>query len=80
VSAHDITLTSDGLLVAACTDGTIWLYATARRRALCLPTGTADFGRTAVTADGTAAVALDREGRLLWLDLASARKLLDSSR
>jgi WD40 repeat protein len=79
VSAHDINLTSDGLLVAAGTDGTIWLYSTARRRSLCLPTGTADFGRTAVTADGTAAVALDREGRLLWIDLVSARKLLDSS-
>jgi WD40 repeat protein len=77
VSSHDITLTSDGLLVAACTDGTIWLYATSRRRSLCLPTGAADFGRTAVTADGTAAVALDRGGRLLWIDLASARKLLD---
>ena len=79
VSAHHITLASDGLLVAACTDGTIWLYSTARRRSLCLPTGSADFGRTAVTADGTAAVALDREGRLIWIDLASARKLLDAS-
>ncbi|HET7499771.1 MAG TPA: WD40 repeat domain-containing serine/threonine protein kinase [Kofleriaceae bacterium] len=78
VSAHHIALTSDGVLVAVCTDGTIWLYDTDRRHSLCVPTGTADFGQTAVSADGKAAVALDREGRLLWIDLASARRLLDT--
>jgi WD40 repeat protein len=79
VSAHHITLTPDGLLVAAGTDGAIWLHSTSRRRSLCLPTGTADFGRTAMSADGKAAVALDREGRLLWIDLEAARKVLDIS-
>jgi serine/threonine protein kinase/WD40 repeat protein len=77
--ALHITLAPDGLLVAACADGTIWLYAIPRRRWLCLPTGTVDFTRTALPADGKAAVALDREGRMLWIDLDAARRLLDVS-
>ena len=77
--ALHLSLAPDGLLVAACTEGTIWLYSIPRQRSLCLTTGTADVSRTAVTADGTAAVALDREGRLIWIDLAAARRLLDPS-
>jgi WD40 repeat protein len=78
--ARHITLASDGLLIASCTDGTIWLYAPAQRRWLCLPTGTVDLGRTAATADGTVAIALDFEGRLLWIDLDAARQLLQGDR
>ncbi|HEX8106930.1 MAG TPA: protein kinase [Kofleriaceae bacterium] len=74
--ARHITLVPDGLLVASCTDGTIWLYTPASRRWLCLPTGTVDLGRTAATADGKVAIALDFEGRLLWIDLEAARQLL----
>jgi hypothetical protein len=76
--ARHITLAPDGLLVASYTDGTIWLYSTSRRRWLCLPTGTVDLGRTAVTDSGRAAVALDFEGHLLWIDLEAARKRLDA--
>ncbi|HZJ67011.1 MAG TPA: protein kinase [Kofleriaceae bacterium] len=78
--AHDIALTADGLLVASCPNGTLWLYSPPRRRWLCLPTGTADLGKLALAADDKAAVALDREGRLIWIDLEAARKLLDVTR
>ena len=74
--ARHVTLAPDGLLVASCTDGTIWLYDTTVRRWLCLPAGTVDLGRTAATTDGKVAVALDFEGRLLWIDLEAARQLL----
>ena len=77
--ARDITLTRDGLLMAACTDGTIWLYSPPRRSWLCLPTGTVDLGWIVVTDDGKAAVVLDREGRLIWVDLEAARKRLDDT-
>jgi WD40 repeat protein len=77
--ARHITLAPDGLLVASCTDGTIWLYSPPLRRWLCLPTGTVDLGRTAVTDNGKAAVALDREGRLIWIDLEAVRRLLDTT-
>ncbi len=75
--ARHITLAPDGLLVAACTDGTIWLYSTPRRRWLCLPTGTADPGRTVMADNGNAALVLDREGRLIWIDLEAARKVFE---
>ncbi len=78
--ARDVTLAPDGLLVASCTDGTIWLYDPTVRRWLCLPAGTVDLGRTAATTDGKVAVALDFEGRLLWIDLEAARRLLHGER
>ncbi|HEX7842740.1 MAG TPA: WD40 repeat domain-containing serine/threonine-protein kinase [Kofleriaceae bacterium] len=77
--ARHIALAADGVLVVACTDGAIWLYSTALRRWAFLPTGTVDFVRTAIADDGKAAVVLDAQGRLLWLDLEAARQLLDVS-
>jgi len=75
--ARDITLAPDGLLVATCTDGIVWLYSTTRQRWLCVPTGTADLGRAVMSGNGKVAVVLDREGRLIWVDLEAARGLLD---
>jgi hypothetical protein len=74
--ARHIALAPDGVLVAACTDGAIWLYPAPLRRWVFLPTGIVDFVRTAIADDGDAAVALDAQGRLLWLDLEAARRLL----
>jgi len=76
VHARYIALASDGLLVATRTDGTIWLYSTSQQSWLCLPTGTVDLGRTVVAANGKSAATLDREGRLIWIDLEAARGLL----
>jgi eukaryotic-like serine/threonine-protein kinase len=73
--ARDIALASDGLLMATCTDGTIWLYSP-HRQWLCLPSGAVDLGDTVVAPDGKSAVVLDRAGRLLWVDLDAARELL----
>jgi WD40 repeat protein len=75
---RDLTLTPDGLLIAAGTDGTIWLYSPSRHRWLCLPTCTVDLAWTAITADGHAAAAVDLEGRLIWIDLDAARKQLST--
>jgi len=77
--ARHVALAPDGLLIAACADGTIWLYSPVARRWLCLEIGTADLSRTVVTADGKAAVTLDRGGRLLWIDLESVRHLLHTT-
>jgi len=75
---RNIALAPDGLLVASYTDGTIWLYSIPHQRWLCLPTGTADLGRVAMATSGNSAVALDMEGRLIWIDLEAARTSLDS--
>jgi WD40 repeat protein len=75
--ARDIGLAPDGLLIASCTDGTIWLYSP-HRQWLCLPSGAVgELGETVVARNGKTAVVLDRAGRLLWIDLDAARKLLD---
>jgi WD40 repeat protein len=76
VRARDIALMPDGLLVATSTDGAIWLYSL-KQHWLCIPTGTADLGKIAVTSSGKAAVSPDREGRVLWIDLDAARNFLE---
>jgi WD40 repeat protein len=77
--ARHVALTPDGLIIATYSDGTIWLYAPETQRWLCLVTGAADINRTVVAGDGKAAVALDRGGRLLWIDLEAARQELRAS-
>jgi serine/threonine protein kinase/WD40 repeat protein len=79
VRARHQALAPDGVLVTLGTDGTIWMYSIPRRRWLCVPTGTGDLRRVAMTTGGGAAVALDAEGRLIWIDLDAARKLLDGT-
>jgi hypothetical protein len=75
--ARHLSLAPDGLLVAACTDGTIWLYSPPHRRWFCLPTGTANLDWVVVDRSGSTATVLDSEGRLIWIDLDAVRKLLD---
>ena len=77
--ARHLSLAPDGLLMAACADGTIWLYSPIRQRWLCLPTGIANLGWTVMTDSGDAAAVLDLEGRLIWTDLNAARGLLNNT-
>jgi WD40 repeat protein len=77
VHANHILLAPDGLLVAPSTEGTIWLYATAQRRSLCIVVGTADFTGVVATADGKTVATIDRDGRVMSIDLEAARKLLN---
>jgi WD40 repeat protein len=76
VQARHLALTPDGLLVAPSTDGLVWIYSIPRRRWLCLPMGSGDLRWVTVSSNAAAAVAVDYEGRLLWLDLHEARALL----
>jgi WD40 repeat protein len=76
LQARHQALTPDGLLVAASTDGTIWIYSIPRRRWLCLPMGSGDLRWVAVSSNAAAAIGVDYEGRLLWIDLDAARALL----
>jgi hypothetical protein len=79
VSARHIEWTADDLLIVASTGGILWLYSAQLQRWLCLPVGTVNLGHTAINSRGNAAVALDTEGHLMWIDLDSARKQLASS-
>ncbi len=73
--ARHVAVARDGLVIAASAHGTIWLYSPKERRWQCLIIEGADLNRSVVAMDGRAAVALDRGGRLLWIDLESARRL-----
>jgi serine/threonine protein kinase len=72
--ASTITLTHDGILVALCSDGTIWLYSSTDKAWMCVPTGTAELNGIAMSTDGKAVVAFDSDGRIVWLDLELARQ------
>jgi WD40 repeat protein len=74
--ATSLAFTADNLLVATCIDGTIWIYSVAEQHWLCLPLGSADLRKTALSSDGRSAVAVDRGGRLIGIDLDAARGLL----
>jgi WD40 repeat protein len=69
-------ITPDGVVVAAGNDGTLWLYDVVRDHWLCLPVGSLDIHRVVIDSAGDAAGVLTVDGRLLWLDLIAARKLL----
>jgi eukaryotic-like serine/threonine-protein kinase len=72
-----IALAPDGLLVAICTDGTVWLYSSSRKTWLCLPTGTSDLSLVAVSSDGQASAVFDADGRIVWIDLKAAHSAID---
>jgi hypothetical protein len=74
--ASYLAFTSDGLLVVTGVDGTIWIYALLAQHWLFLPLGTTNLGKTALSRDGRSAVAVDRGGRLIDIDLDAARRLL----
>jgi hypothetical protein len=75
----DHVLTADGLLVAAGNDSTVWIYSIAHDRWLCLPIGM-DLRKIELAPTGDAAVSLDLEGRMVWIDLAAARRRLADDR
>jgi WD40 repeat protein len=82
--ARYVTVTAEGLVMASRIDGAIWLFMPGPRSGqghwLCLPTETANLGRISVTRDGMTGIAVDQEGRLIWLDLKAARELLTRDR
>jgi outer membrane protein assembly factor BamB len=76
IQARHLALTADGLVIAPSTDGVVWIYSIAGRRWSCLPMGSGDLRWVTVSSDAAAAVAVDYEGRLLWIDLHAVRSLL----
>jgi WD40 repeat protein len=75
--ASDVAFTSDGLLIAACAGGVVWLYSPTAETWLYLPLETVDLTHVAASADGTYAVVFDDEGRLISIDLDAVRRMMD---
>jgi len=78
VRARRLTLTRDGLLVAVCADGTVWIYSAARRTWVCVQVGTHDLTHVVVTGDDATGVVFDADGRTTSIDLVAIRKTLDT--
>jgi len=77
--ARRIALAPDGLLVAICTDGSIWLYSVDRRAWLCVPTGTSDLSLAMVASDGKTGATFDADGRIILIDLERIRSAISSA-
>jgi hypothetical protein len=75
--AHRVALTRDGVLVAVCTDGIVWLWSPLRRTWLCL-VNESDPVSVVVSPDDRVAIALDNDGRILSIDLEAARRALEA--
>ncbi len=79
IRARRIALTPDGLLVAICTDGAVRLYSSTRRKWLSVPTGTSDLSLVVVSRDGKMGVIFDADGRIILIDVESARTTMNNS-
>jgi WD40 repeat protein len=75
--ARDIAVTPDGLLVAACTDGSILIYSALHHQILYIMVGTIDLTHVTVNEDASAAAVLDTEGQIIWTDLDTVRAALE---
>jgi WD40 repeat protein len=78
--ARDIAFTQDGMLIAACTDGSILIYSPAQREVLYMTIGTVDLTHVAVSSDTTAVAVVDTEGRIVWLDLNAVRATIEKTK
>jgi WD40 repeat protein len=71
-----IAFTPDGLLIAACTDGSIMIYSWLRDRMFYIMIGTVDLTYVAVSGNAKSAIVLDTEGRIIQIDLAAVREAI----
>jgi serine/threonine protein kinase/WD40 repeat protein len=76
--ARTIAFTADRMLVAACAGGAVWIYSLARDKWLALSIETVDLTLVVLTSDGTSAIIIDDEGRLMSIDLKDVRKALET--
>ena len=77
--ASHLVISASGLLLAACSSGGLWIYASIHERWLFLDTGIRNLGWITASDDGTTAAAVDSDGNLLWIDLSTALELLNKT-
>jgi hypothetical protein len=68
--------TRDGLLVAICTDGTVWAYSTARHGWRCLLTGPTELTQLMFDDTESTAYLFDIDSRIIVVDLTEVRREL----
>src|SRR5262249_28454744 len=62
MQARAIAWTSDEILLVLSSDGAVWLYSSADKTWLCVPTGTADLIGVAISSDDKNAATFDLDG------------------
>lgn len=77
--ARHIVISDTGLLIAACTNGIVWIYSLAQQTWLCLHTGSINLTYSVLTDSERKAIIGDSNGRLIELDLDVAYQLLSPS-
>jgi WD40 repeat protein len=77
VNARKIALTDNGLLVAICPNGAMWVYSLTRRTWLFLPIGTTDLIHIVFSTNGNVAVVFDADGHIISIDMAAVHATLD---
>jgi WD40 repeat protein len=79
VHVRKIAFTHDGLLIMACTDGTVWLYSSIDHAWQCRMTGTTQLTQIVQDTDKNTAYVFDADGRLLSVDIGALRTHSSSS-
>lgn len=72
--ARKVLFARDDTLLLAGNDGMVSVFDLAHRRWISVAIGTTDFSAMSATSEGDAAAVFDRDGRAVWLDLASAER------
>jgi WD40 repeat protein len=73
--ARKIAVTHDGVLIAACSDGTIWIYSSSKHTWACVPSGTSELVQLTLSDAETRAVLFAADGHVIVLDLEAVRHL-----
>jgi WD40 repeat protein len=79
VRARTVSFSHDGLLLALCSDSTLWLYSIEHKRWYCILTGTADLNTVAASADSRRAAVFDSDGHIIMVDLHSVKETLSGT-
>jgi WD40 repeat protein len=79
VHVRKIAFTDDGLLIVACTDGTVWLYSSVDHAWQCRVMGTTQLTQIVLDTGKNTAYILDADGRLLSVDIGALTTELYSS-
>lgn len=73
-----LAITRDGILLALCADGSVWLLSILRQKWLYTSTGTVELTHVVLDESNSTAFVFDLNGRLVSIDLVAARALLDT--
>jgi serine/threonine protein kinase len=79
VPGRSMTVTQDGIVIAACSSGEIWIYSSRDRTWLDVPTGAVSYTTAIISHDQSRLFVVDSQGHILQIDLTEVRKQLSNT-